>query len=71
MSNPDSCFEVFSDVAVEEDCAASVVEECLDDLNKYFLHAETSHDVPQTFVPYSVKSFFEIYKVVIDFFLVL
>ena len=71
MPNPDSGLEIFSDVAVEEHCTASVVVECLDDLNKSFLHAEASHDVPQTFVPYSIECFFEVYEVVVKFFLVL
>ena len=71
MPNPDSGLEIFSDVAVEEHCTASVVVECLDDLNKSFFHAKASHDVPQPIVPYSIECFFEVYEVVVKFFLVL
>ena len=71
MSNPDSGLEIFTDVAVEEDCTASVVVECLDDLNKSFLHAEASHDVPQAFMPHSIKGFLEVNEVLVEFFLVL
>ena len=46
LPNPDCGSEELSDVTIEEDCTASGVVECLNDLNESFFDAEASHDVP-------------------------
>ena len=71
MPNLDRGLEIFTNVADEEDCAVSGVVERLNDLNKSFLYAEASHNVPQAFMPHSVEGFLEVYEVVIEFFFVL
>ena len=65
------CLEELHWPTVQDSCAAGVLIQGLNGLNQSFLYVEASEDLPQAYMPDSVKCLLKVFEVVEQIVLVL